>query len=89
MSQCASAKRASTGELRTFEYIGGCGLNFVCAFSARLIQHPHPQILDTPPHIQGFFQDFRQEGANATIVELRGGMYYSCIFKGFCHRGIL
>ena len=37
--------------------------------------------------VQGFFQDFRQEGANATIVELRGGMYYCCIFQGFCHRG--
>ena len=36
---------------------------------------------------QGFFQDFRQEGANVTIVELRGGMYYCCIFQGFCHRG--
>ena len=22
-----------------------------------------------------------------TIVELRGGMYYCCIFQGFCHRG--
>ena len=38
-------------------------------------------------HSQGFFQDFRQEGANVTIVELRGGMYYCCIFQGFCHRG--
>ena len=36
---------------------------------------------------QGFFQDFRQEGANVTIIELRGGMYYCCIFQGFCHRG--
>ena len=36
---------------------------------------------------QGFFQDFRQEGANVTILELRGGMYHCCIFQGFCHRG--
>ena len=35
--------------------------------------------------IQGFFQDFRQEGANVTIVELRGGMYNCCIFQGFCN----
>ena len=34
---------------------------------------------------QGFFQDFRQEGANMTIVELRGGMYNCCIFQGFCN----
>ena len=34
---------------------------------------------------QGFFQDFRQEGANVTILELRGGMYYCCIFQGFRH----
>ena len=34
---------------------------------------------------EGFFQDFRQEGANATIVELRGGIYYS-FFQGFCQR---
>ena len=33
---------------------------------------------------QGFFQDFRQEGANAAIMGLRGGKNY---FQGFCHRG--
>ena len=39
-------------------------------------------------NLKGFFQDFRQEGANVTIVELRGGMYYCCIHdQGFCHRG--
>ena len=37
--------------------------------------------------MQCFFQDFCQEGANVTIEELRGGMYYCCIFQGFCHRG--
>ena len=36
---------------------------------------------------QGFFQDFREEGANAAIVGLRGGKNYSSIFQGFCQRG--
>ena len=42
---------------------------------------------DPRPYLSGFLSGFRQEGANVTIVELREGMYYCCIFQGFCHRG--
>ena len=38
---------------------------------------------------QGFFQDFRQEGANVTIVELRGACIIVALFRVFVIEGML
>ena len=58
------------------------------AMASAIILYGQPLFVNSNlVHLQGFFQDFRQEGANVTILELRGGMYYCCIFQGFCHRG--